>query len=374
MSDILSFSPSTPPSVHVEALPSSAYLATAYVSVNSNGHPIACIEAWLPDDWALAHVDPSSNEEDSDETFIEEHCRHCKFYVDETKLNAGDLLDDEIEDEDRDEWDIIFVAVKSPCDAYTDGLGCVHFPCLMGHSMPTYSNDPESADLSAMCISVKRKLSPRSPLALDYEAFGIVLQKAAPVDDTWRSTSSLGCINTFNNGAICWGTDNDTPSSLLDAADTYADAPGNDDLLSPQTFFANNGNMKRRVVDQHCSPINTLHLPVPDDGDQHGLIVCSASINPQAFLLLTASGCQQKNGLAIALARWSEPHNGWLSYPLAGGNCWLVGIAPNVATEANEGILLGQLHTSEINTPSTPSTPCASHAPSSSEQAALAVS
>jgi hypothetical protein len=225
-----------------------------------------------------------------------------------------------------------------------------------------------------MCISVKRKLSPPYPLELDYEAFHIVLQKAALIDDTWRCTSSLGCINTFSNGAICWGNDNDTPTSLQDAADTYADAPGNDDLLSPQTFFSNNYDMKRLVVDQHSSPINTLHLPVPDDGRQHGLIVCSASTNPQAFLLLTASGCQQKNGLAIALARWSQLHNGWLSYPLAGGNCWLVAIAPNIVYEANEGILLGQLHTSEINTPSTPSTPCTSHAPSSSEQAALAAS
>ncbi len=370
MSEHLSFSPTTPPRLHVEPLPPATYLAQVESGLGNRGQQVAVLTAWLRDGWAVTDVEGS----ESAEEFIVNHCGGCDYYCDtETFDGQGET----IEDGEGVEWRITSACCESPCPCHADGIDYVDFPCLMGHDAPGESNDDESVVLAGMTFTAYRELDPRAPYALqtpDQDGIAAELCKAECIDGVWRSTDALRSINCYEDGGVCWGRDNDVPASLADAADTYATAGGNNDLLDTASFLHNNQRARNAAVPntvfESGHRLSGLLLPIEQQGREQALVVASAAINPQAFLLLTASGCAQTNGLVAAIAFWSATHNGWIIHTGVADHHWLIGISPT-EQEANEGILLGQLHITDINPPS-PS--CDSHEPSSSAPAALAAS
>ena len=125
-------------------------------------------------------------------------------------------------------------------------------------------------------------------------------------------------------------------------------------------------------------PLETSRLLeiTPAPGRTIGVAVATAAGTPEAFLLLSACGAQCSDGNAFCQVAWHDAItladgttvSGWLSAPLAGGQCLLMNTEAN-DHECCEAFVIGQ-----IPDPfTTPSTPC-STAPSSSELAALAAS
>jgi len=362
---LLSFSPTTPPRLHIEPLPKQAILAAVSTGLGTRGQAVAMISTWLPDRWCGMELSGGY----SDSEFIEDNCANCEYNCDSRRLEG---CGETIEDAEGVEWTINYAYCHSPCTFYEDGLSGVNFPCCMGHDEPDGTSDDE-VSLSAMCFTAWRCLDPERPFKsqdIRQDAFTAELRKAALVDGIWRQTASRRSINCYDDGGICWGNNNDLPSSLADAADTYAEAEGNGDLLDPSSFIANNDWMACTAVDRINSAITELHLAVPPADVDQALLVASAALNPQAFLLLTASGFKQQGGLVIALAAWSEAHNAWITRNTSSDHHWLVGVNPT-DWEGNEGILLGQLHNTELQPPLTS---CDSPEPSSSALAALAAS
>ena len=373
----LSFNPQTPPQLHVEPLPAGAILAAISSSVDDGyGNPLCKISAWLPDRWAINETIVRSGT--SEDEFIDDHCSGCSYNCSSISLDSSDLDDRIWVDHEDNEWPIASARATSPCQFYEDGLRCVDWPCCAGHDEPdTSSRDEyENIELGAMRFTVERRIDQRLPFSQVDKAFSTVLQRAefSDVEQRWYLTDYLRAVNTYEpSNAICWGSDNDTPSSLMEAAPAYASGGSNDDLLPVDSFIANIQHLRTKSTSDY---VRGLPVDIPTDGGTYALLVASAAITPQAFLLLCASGAQQRDGFAVALAQWADgialpngqSFSGWISQPLAGNHCWLVQTKPN-EWEGAEGLLLGQLSTDQIQFISEP---CDSLEPSSSELAALA--
>lgn len=371
----LSFNPPIPPQLHVEPLPAQAVLAAVSSAVDHNGQPSCKISAWLPDGWAIneARSDGSSAEDE----FIEDNCSGCDYNCSDRRLDSSDLDYMTWSDDNGIDWEITAATAYSPCNFYDDGLGGVNWPCPAGHDEPESEDSVVDITLGAMRFTVERRINSVRPFGtVTSKAFSAVLQRADYDDENqrWCVTSTLRAVNTYDpSNAICWGNGNDVPASLMEAAPAYASGGSNNDLLPVDAFIDN----IRSLEFQHAGePVRGLEIPIPTDGGTYALLVASAAITPQAFLLLCASGAQQRDGLAVALAQWAQDialpngqsFSGWISQPLAGNHCWLAQVQPN-DDEAAEGVLLGQLSIDQIQFTQEP---CDSPEPSSLELAAPA--
>lgn len=331
------FSPDTPPRVHIEALPEMATIAS--YTLDPQG---LIISAYLPKNWAQSFIDGTDNHNDRENEFIRDFCEECSFYTGST-IDLCDIdtschyievngVDCEIEE----------AQLVNPCPCYISGIGDVDFPCADGHDGPEDENSIESGyhSLNAMCISVVRD-----------SRFGVVhhtvaLQAAAEVDGVFRYSSTLRAINTYPDDKVCWGNDNSKPTSLLEAAVTYATAEGNNDLLSTAAFIQN--NMHALSVSKHNSAIPNA-LPLPEG--RKALIFASLKTDPTAYLLLRSTIATADDGIVCTPATWNDQRDCWVTPPSTSGHHWLIAHAPAGSVfdpDKLQGIILGQLSTEEL--------------------------
>lgn len=379
------FSPSRPPRLHVEPLPHGALAAAARKLTSDRGKPVLEISTWLPDRWAINNANNSSNSNDAEEHFIEEHCQDCRYYCDERVLDDCDLNGQSYCDEDGLDWPLFYARANSPCPCSSHGFHHVQWPCCAGHDDPRDDDTgPIELALGPTRLSVRRLLDPQRTFSFlttepRYE-FTAVLQRLATSSDgqCFAVSNTRRLANTYDpSNAICWGTDNDLPDSLAEAAEAYAEAESNDDLLDVRTCAH---NCYQARSDNAERPLDALAVAVPEHtwSDRLALLVADTTSMPDAFLLLTATGAASKDGLAILLAQWTDAltlpdgqqFTGWLSQPVAGNQSWLIGQTLTDHDQPSAFVLLGQLNPNTCPSPQT--TPCDSPAPLSSAVAELA--
>lgn len=360
------FAPDAPPRLHVEALPGEAIVCgiartNLENSATGKSETVAVISAWLRDNWACNEsYDNGRGDADPYDHFEDTHCDGCRYNCNDRDLDWSDLDNQTWEDHDGISWMLSSATADSPCDFGRGNcsLRSMDWPCIAGHDEPEEDGEGEIS-LGPTRLQARRLLSPAKPwqLATGTAGWGAALQRVRfTADGTLLGSNTLQMCNTYEPyHDICWGGGNTRPTSLDEAADTYAYAESNNDLLSVAAFRRNNEEIK--ASDHYPKTLSNLlafELPI-GSSDQLGLVAAEAACNPDAFLLLAASGARVKDGLAACLAQWVEKlplpngqtFNGWLSEPLAGGQSWLVGqLATTEDATAPEQafVLLGQIN------------------------------
>lgn len=309
------------------------------------------LTAWMPN--AFASYEFDENTGDDLESFKSNTCEGCDYYFDTYN-------DDDPRTEDSDGNEAISVTYRSRCPCYRDGIEDVSFPCAAGH------DEPEGlswhawryGDLPPMAFAID--LHPKIGFCHSISAW---MQSADPeqqlISDQWQS------INCYDTDLVCWGNDNDTPSSLPEAVATYGDSICNDDLLSPSEFLSNCSIVRRRT------PIHAVKGAVIGGGFTAALLVHAAE-HPAAYLLLRGSGHDASGGVILAgLQQHSEGGiDGFITQANSRGLCWFITYAKDMPDADNnlQAVLLGQIPHPLATSP------CSSPAPSSSAPVAVAAS
>ena len=340
------FSPSSPPRLHVEPLPTGTTAASVQRTTTQNGQPAVTISAWLPDGWSTANVPIAGSSASSDryERFYDRYCEGCDYNCGNRYLDGADLDGLEWEDRHGNYWQISAATACSPCSVDEGGTGeleYINWPCHAGHDNPDDDDDDDDDGdteedflLGPMRFSTTRiPTSGSYPLLDTDERFTAVLQSTALRDDNWRFSRIRRVCNTYDpSNGICWGPHNTLPGSLAEAAAAYADAECNADLLKiPQ--FRRNTDEARSDRDFFHEYSSLLLFPIGPWHAAQAIVLADAVSSPDAFFLLAASGAPVKDGIAATSARWVEnlpiaeghPVTGWRTRPLAGANSWLIG-------------------------------------------------
>ena len=330
--------------------------------------PSICIKAWLADGWGYTTTQGSGGDSDGNERdFLENTCDSCSYYHGTMDGDCDDMTD-------NDGNPIESCRVNSQCPCYEDGVSYVDFPCLAGHDGPSESDgDDETFKLPAMVFSIHLD---RSNLQVTrYSPINIEIQVARACDYAVSETFRAG--NVYDDTTVCWGNDNTIPRSLPEAVEAYADAPGNDDLLSAKEFKYNASRSRNADLDEAIDDACII------EPGYDAVLIASATVNPSAFLLLAGSGAVHSNGLLMLGVRRYQHINddgntldgsvidGYITDPI-NGRAWLVIDHPDAIEEDGsdydgKALLLGQ-----IQSTTTLADPCSSTAPSSLEPAALA--
>lgn len=359
--------PQTAPTLHIQPLPEGYLLASGewnnYTpNLSRTSYRTIRLTAWMPDNFDVcAGNDSGLDESDIEREFEDSYCDDCCYHFGENHLDRSEC--DGMEDEDGNPVTSATVVSKCPC--YSEGVDHVDFPCLAGYDGPDYDSvDQDDIDLSPMAFAIDVHPSRGWFINKGTSAWCQKVNEDGLCSDRWRAG------NAYENDQVCWGNDNDTPDTLAVAAATYADAPGNADLLSPLAFTQNR---------HRCRQATPSH-PLPGQLVRSGydaLLVASAADTPAAYLLLRGSGIPAEHGLiVIGLIATSHTLEDGSTVPayrtetIADGRCWLV-INDPAALDRPEadgrGLLLGQF------SPDSP-TPCTSTTPSSLALVAAAAS
>lgn len=366
------FSPSSPPRLHVEPLPTGTTVASVQRTTTERGQAAVTISAWLPDGWSTANVPAvrCSSSADAYERFYDTYCDGCDYNCGVRDLDSREVEYMEWEDHNGVNWQLSSATAYSPCAVNDGGSGeleHISWPCSAGYDEPDWDADADDDEdeeedflLGPMRFSTTRLTTNGSyPLLDAIERFTAVLQGASLRDTTWRFSQTRRVCNTYDpSQGICWGNWNTVPGSLAEAAAAYADAKCNSDLLKI-TQFRHNTADARSDSDFYVEHSSHLLFPIGPWQAAQAIVIADAISSPDAFLLLAASGAPVKDGIAATSARWvedlpiAEGHTftGWRTRPLAYANSWLIG---QISTgDELIAVLLGQ-HSALIEPHDTP--------------------
>jgi hypothetical protein len=359
--------PQTAPTLHIQPLPEGYLLASGEWNTFKPNHSQTSyrtirLTAWMPDNFATCYGSDNGDDGQAEDEFFNDYCHNCIYYFEDEMLGRRECRDLELEDSNGNP--VVTATVESQCPCYNDGIGDVEWPCAAGYDGPDCdSAKQDDIDLPPMAFAIDIRPFNGWFVSKGTSAWCQKVSGDGLCSDRWRTG------NAYDNDIVCWGNDNDDPDTLALAAATYADAPGNADLISPLTFTQN----------RHSCRQSTPSHPLPGQLVRAGydaLLAASAADTPATYLLLRGSGIPADDGLIviglIATSHTLEDGSTVPAYrtePTANGRCWLVINDPAALDQPEldgRGLLLGQL-------PSPPE-PCTSTTPSSSALAAAAAS
>ena len=262
--------PTEAPSVHIERLPDTAI--AAQVIAEDNKFTVAT--------WASGPPMPARSSDDYD-SFYEGYCDGCRFNTDTVEIDT-DGQDISVDFEGYEVELTGYANAYSPCSVYHDGCNSyTSFPCPAGYDGP---GEDDSDDLSSKNLRYSMSFE-RDKNSTDTCEDEIVFQWSEVKDGKFYTSSELAqCINTYEDGEVCWGS-NDNPLTLLSMYQTYTNAPANEDLCS----FGTHEDNAYDALSCSGEPIETDAFIVTKQ--QPAAVICAyIPENASAFMLLATSG------------------------------------------------------------------------------------
>lgn len=273
--------PPSAPSVHLHVLPEST--VGAEVSVATKHADSLELQIWCHKPGAIMECVT----EETDEDFESNRCYDCEWHCETVDVEASGQ---EVEDRDGNRLEIYDdVSCYSPCNAYRDGLSSISFPCYAGHDR----EDSGETDLGVEHMSYSVILN-QDTFAIYFSKQYAFLQKFEWTDDGAHVTEAYECINTFGDHSVCWG--DTTPASLMldDLEITFMASPANEDLCTSDTHKDNDHSVENDDCEDWLE--NAVKF-VPQNHRSKGLVITTARACPSSYVLLTASGAPQHDGI-----------------------------------------------------------------------------
>ena len=255
--------PTEAPQVHIELLPDTAKAVDVLVDNDTFGITM----------WATAPPMPAVSGQDLD-AFQESNCYDCQWHTETISVDVDGL---ETYCQDESVYLIGQAEASSPCPCYSDGIYEVSWPCVAGHDEPGGQEDADELNAEWLRYTYY-PLNPYFEISLQGCDYDDANDSLIVAEETYQA------INTYSSGDVCWGN-NDTPTSLLGAYQTYTSAPANEDLCSFDTHEDN-------VHDAENDDCTILYPDafIPDKTRPAAFICAAAQKNVSAYLLLATSG------------------------------------------------------------------------------------
>ena len=294
------FQPTEAPLVHFEPLPSNAvaihveqklYVAGSYSTAKKHENAL-WTTVWAPRTSPMRCVEGTD-----DESFVDQHCYDCRYYVEQMEFEAYDLDYPSLNTPEGELEVAGTVYFESPCPCYNNGLGEVEFPCSNELDGP----EERESDVELSC-EFMRYSTVRDPKSANLITDEAAQQGFAVIDGEFCVGEKHRAINTFDHGTydICWG-DNSNGNNLLEIEMLFTSSPANEDLLC---FDAHADNADECRNDAESDPDDGYILPlagavsVAYDGRPMGVVSATAHEDPGTFVLLASSGAQVNGTVA----------------------------------------------------------------------------